>query len=152
MLLRRLGYRWVLALGGFAYVAQAVVFAFGRPVPLIVAAQTLSGVTFACFLMGAYMYVDRVAPEHVRHSAQMVFGYVVLALAPVCAGFYNDYFDRFQSLLAVDGLVRPVQQYQQLWMTQAVVALVATLALLVFGRAVAVGRAGRGSAGAAGGP
>lgn len=145
MLLRRLGYRWVLALGGFAYVAQAVVFAFGRPVAGIVAAQTLSGVTFACFLMSAYMYVDRVAPEDVRHSAQMVFGYVVLAVAPVCAGFYNAYFDRFQSLQAMDGMLCRVQQYQQLWMAQAVVALVATLALLAFGQAIAVGRAGRGS-------
>jgi MFS family permease len=148
-LLRRLGYRWVLVLGGSAYVVQSVVFAFGHPVALIVAAQALSGVTFACFLVGAYMYVDRVAPEDVRHSAQMVFGYVVLALGPVCAGFYNEYFDRFQSLQVVGGVVRPMQQYQQLWASQAVVALVATLALLAFGQAVAVGTAGRRSAGAA---
>jgi len=117
-LLKRLGYKMVLAIGIAAYLVRFVIFAVGWPGPLVIAAIALHGVGFSCFLAAAYVYVERVAPPDARHSAQTVFGIVVLGLGPVLSGFYNQYWDRFTRL--ADGV--KVQEYSQFWWTQAAIA------------------------------
>ena len=49
-----------------------------------------------------------------RHSAQTVFGIIILGLGPILASFYNQVIST---------------QPKQFWMTQAAVALVATIGL-----------------------
>jgi nucleoside transporter len=125
-LLKRLGYKMVLAIGAAAYALRFVIFAVGGPKPLVIAAIALHGVCFSCFLAAAYVYVERVAPADARHSAQTVFGMVVLGIGPVLAGFYNEYWDRFSRV--VEGA--RVQAYSQFWWTQAAIAAVSLLLLL----------------------
>ncbi|MCY2951366.1 MAG: MFS transporter [Planctomycetota bacterium] len=124
-LLKRLGYKVVLAIGIAAYLVRFVIFAVGWPGPLVIAAIALHGVGFACFLAAAYVYVERVAPPDARHSVQTVFGIVVLGLGPVLSGFYNQYWDRFSHL--ADGV--KVQDYSQFWWTQAAIAALTLLLL-----------------------
>jgi nucleoside transporter len=124
-LLKRFGYKVVLAIGIAAYLVRFVIFAVGWPGPLVIAAIALHGVGFACFLAAAYVYVERVAPPDARHSAQTVFGIVVLGLGPVLSGFYNQYWDKFTRL--VDGV--KVQDYSQFWWTQAAIAALTLLLL-----------------------
>src|SRR5207253_2846907 len=80
---KRLGYKRVLALGCAAYVARFAVFASSTSAVAIVAAQALHGVCYGCFFAAAYMYVEHVAPADIRHSAQTVFGIIILGLGPV---------------------------------------------------------------------
>lgn len=123
LFIKRLGYKWVLILGTGSYALRYGLFALQEPAWLVVAAMTLHGLNYGCFFAGAFLYVEKVAPVRIRHSAQTVFGIVILGIGPVAAGFYNQYFDRFKD--AADA-----QQYHQFWWTQAGIALLATLVLL----------------------
>lgn len=85
-MLRSLGFRGVLIIGGCAYVLRYLIFSMGAPTSLVVASQALHGVCFACFYAAAFVYVERIAPADVRHSAQTVFGIILLGLGPVFSG------------------------------------------------------------------
>jgi MFS family permease len=84
-----------------------------------VLALALHGMCYAGFFATAFLYVERVAPADIRHSAQTVFGIVILGLGPVAAGLFNQYFDRF---LTAGG----AQDYHQFWIAQAGVTLIAS--------------------------
>ena len=85
-LIKRLGTRWVITLGGIAYFLRYAIFAMtGLPVSVIVASQFLHGFCYACFFAVAFIYVDRIAEDDVRHSAQTVFGIIILGVGPVVA-------------------------------------------------------------------
>jgi nucleoside transporter len=124
LFIARLGYRWTLVLGCLAYALRFAFFAIATPETrhLALVANALHGLCYGCFFAGAYIYVERVAGADIRHSAQTVFGIIILGLGPVLAGFYNQYFDRF---------VRPdgAQSYSEMWWTHAAVALASLIAL-----------------------
>ncbi len=83
-LLQRLGFRWVITIGALAYCVRYAIFASTfLPVPVIIASQAIHGLCYACFFAAAFIYVDRIAPEDVRHSAQTVFGIIILGVGPV---------------------------------------------------------------------
>lgn len=82
---RRVGFRWLLTIGCLAYFLRFMIFSIGAPTPLVVASQALHGVCFACFYATAFIYVERVAPSDVRHSAQTVFGIILLGVGPLLA-------------------------------------------------------------------
>lgn len=84
--LRRVGFKWVLVIGTLSYVLRYLIFSLGEPTPLVVASQALHGVCFSCFYAAAFIYVERIAPADVRHSAQTVFGIILLGLGPLLAG------------------------------------------------------------------
>lgn len=121
--IKRLGYKWVLILGCCAYMVRFGIFALGTPAALVIASQALHGLCYGCFFAGSFLLVEKLAGEDFRHSAQTVFGMIILGLGPILAGFYNqEVLERVS-----DGGVR----YGPLWSVQAVVALVAMLILLV---------------------
>ena len=68
--IRRLGMRWTMFLGILAWPLRYTIFAIGRPAWLIVAAQTLHGVCFSFFFVGAMIAVERLSPKDIRSSAQ----------------------------------------------------------------------------------
>jgi nucleoside transporter len=132
LFIKRLGYKWVLILGTLSYILRYGLFAYvlsaETPSKTVVqAAMALHGFNYGCFFAGAFLYVEKIAPKGISHSAQTVFGIIILGLGPVLAGFYNQFFDRFKD---ADG----AQQYHQFWYTQAAVALVSTLVLLILFR------------------
>ncbi len=86
-LLSRLGFRVVLAIGALSYVLRYVIWSQTTlPVPVLVGSLVLHGVGYACFFAASYIYVDRLAPSDVRHSAQTVFGIIMLGGGPVLGG------------------------------------------------------------------
>jgi len=86
LFLKRLGFKTVMAVGCLAYVGRYVIFGLAEPTWLVVASQALHGLCFACFYASAFIYVDRVAPADIRHSAQTVFGIILLGVGPALAG------------------------------------------------------------------
>ncbi len=86
LFLKRLGFRTVLTIGCLGFALRFAAFGLGTPTWLVVASQALHGVCFACFYAAAFIYVDRVAPAHIRHSAQTVFGIILLGIGPALAG------------------------------------------------------------------
>ena len=86
MFIKRFGFRVLMTVGCLAYFGRFAAFALGSPTWLVVSSQVLHGVCFACFYATAFIYVERVAPADVRHSAQTVFAIVLLGLGPLLAG------------------------------------------------------------------
>ncbi len=128
LFIKRLGYKWVLVLGTLSYVLRYGLFAYvlSSETPsqgVVQAAMVLHGFNYGCFFAGAFLYVEKIAPKDISHSAQTVFGIIILGLGPVLAGFYNQLFDRFKDSAGA-------QQYDQFWYTQSAIALVSTLILL----------------------
>ncbi|MCC6681331.1 MAG: MFS transporter [Phycisphaeraceae bacterium] len=129
LFLKKLGYKWVLVLGALSYALRygifAQVLASAQPSQAVVqAAMALHGLNYGFFFAGSFLYVEKVSPENIRHSAQTVFGIIILGLGPVVAGFYNQFFDRYTDAAGH-------QQYQQFWFTQAGIALVSMIILLL---------------------
>jgi nucleoside transporter len=121
LLLTRLDVRWVVTLGALAYFLRYAVFAATQlPVPVIVASQALHGLCYACFFAVAYIYVDRLAEPDVRHSAQTVFGIIILGVGPVLAapflGFLAGQFSTGGSL-----------DYSALWRTLSAIGLLTAI-------------------------
>ncbi len=125
MLLKRLGFRRVLTIGAAAYVFRYAIFGTtALPVWIIVASQALHGLCFACFFAASFIYIDRIAPADIRHSAQTVFGIVLFGLGPVAGGWLNGKLAR--TFTGPEGM-----NYAGFWYTTAGIALVAVVAVAV---------------------
>ncbi len=123
-LLTKFGFRFVLCLGAGAYVLRYGIWGWvDLPVELLVASQVLHGICYACFFATAFIYVDRMAPADLRHSAQTVFGMVLLGAGPVVAGWLSGTLQEHYQGLAGPDFFRP------LWWTLAGIAVAAVLAL-----------------------
>lgn len=124
-----LGFRWTIFVGGMAYFLRYAIFGtVTLPVPIIVASQFLHGFCFACFFAAAFIYVDRIADDDIKHSAQTVFGIIILGVGPVFAG------PVLQFLSQIFGGQDETLNYAGLWYTLAGIALVTSVGFAVFFR------------------
>jgi MFS transporter, PPP family, 3-phenylpropionic acid transporter len=81
--LQRLGARGLLGLGVFAGGLRWLLCAFVSDLQLLALVQTLHGVTVVGLLMGAPLYLDVVAPEKLRSTAQAVLSMVGVGIAGI---------------------------------------------------------------------
>ncbi len=130
--LLRLGYRGTLVAGCLAFAARYAIFAAGTPETraAVTAAMALHGLCYGFFFAGSYVYVERVAPADIRHSAQTVFAIIILGLGPILAGLYNEW---------LDDLVRPAEAggataWSSLWWVQSGIAAACALFVAAFFR------------------
>jgi len=128
LLLKRLGMRTVLAIGGAGYFLRFL-FLGSTWLPLwaIVASLGLHGVCFACFYAAAFIYVDRLADEDIRHSAQTLFG-ILIGAGPVLGGWLNGFL---AALFTPEG---GQLNYMKYWYTVAAIGGLAAIVLMVFFR------------------
>jgi nucleoside transporter len=121
LMLKRLGSRRVLTIGGAAFALRFAIFGtVGLPLWVILSAQTLHGLCYACFFAGSFIYIDKLADEDVRHSAQTVFC-ILLGVGPVIGGWLNGQLGaRYLPKGAAP-------DYQSFWYILAAVGLVATV-------------------------
>lgn len=119
--LKRLGFRKVIFLGVLAYSARYAVFGtVSFPIWIMVVSQAFHGICYAFFFAGAYIYVDRIADEDVRHSAQTVFGIIILGGGPVIGGWLSGYL---QETYTQGGLFN----YAPFWYTLSAVGFITAL-------------------------
>ena len=116
LLLKRLGFKAVLVMGTLAFALRFFIFGLIQPWWLMAMAQTLHGMCYAFFYATAFIYVETVAPADVKHSAQTVFGLIILGVGPVLASIYSSYVPA---------------DYQKFWWLQASIAVAVALVLLV---------------------
>ena len=100
---------------------RLVIATLALPVGVLVASQFLHGICYACFFAGAYIYTDRVAPPDVRHSAQTVFGIIILGGGPVLGGLLSGWL---ADTYAQSG---GVVDYGALWRVVSLIGLAAAL-------------------------
>lgn len=121
-MLARVGFRTVITIGAAAYFVRYLVWSMtSLPVGILVASQFLHGICYACFFAGAYIYTDRVAPPDVRHSAQTVFGIIILGGGPVLGGLLSGWLA--DSYAQTGGVV----DYSALWRVVSLIGLAAAL-------------------------
>lgn len=128
IMLKNLGFRTVLILGVGAYLVRYAIWSQTYlPVELLVGSQFLHGFCYACFFAGSYIYVDRMVTDDVRHSAQTVYGMVILGGGPILGGIISGWLGDTYTSTAGD---ETTTNYAGLWMA---VAAIGGFTLLVFG-------------------
>ena len=119
--LKRLGFHKVISIGVAAYCIRYAIFGTGSfPVWIMVMSQAFHGFCYAFFFAAAYIYVDKLADEDVRHSAQTVFGIIILGGGPVIGGWLSGYL---QNIYTLDG----VFNYSDFWYSLSLIGLITTL-------------------------
>lgn len=123
LFIKRLGYKWVLIAGCAAYTLRFGIFSLGTPPALVIASQVLHGLCYGCFFAGSFLLVEKLATPDIRHSAQTVFGIIILGVGPILAGLYNEHvlgeFDQGGT------------KYAPIWGIQAGIAALSMFVLLV---------------------
>lgn len=80
---RRLGVRWMLAIGMFCWVLRYGLFALSAPDQiwwLALTAVTLHGICYDFFFVTGYMYADRVASPQIRNQTQSLVIFFTLGI------------------------------------------------------------------------
>lgn len=72
-LIRKLGIKWVLALGLAAWPIRYALFVFLPSSSLALIGLFIHGFCIPCFLIAGFMYTEQVAPADIRASAQSLF-------------------------------------------------------------------------------
>ncbi len=122
LLLKRLGFCKVIAIGAIAYFFRYALFGtIDLPLWVIVVSQALHGFCYACFFAAGYIYVDRLADEDIRHSAQTVYGIIILGGGPVLGGWLLGGLERL--FVDAQGLL----DYARFWYALAAIGLLATI-------------------------
>ena len=123
--LKRLGFKKVITIGIAAYFFRYVIFGTAMlPVWIIVVSQVFHGFCYAFFFATAYIYVDKLADQDVRHSAQTVFGIIILGGGPVIGGWLSGHL---QNMYTVDN----VFSFSNFWYTMSAIGLVTMIFFLM---------------------
>tara|TARA_B110000438_G_scaffold8736_1_gene8650 strand:+ start:998 stop:2266 length:1269 start_codon:yes stop_codon:yes gene_type:complete len=119
--LKNFGFKKIITIGIGAYFIRYVIFGtVALPVSVMVLSQAFHGFCYAFFFAAAYIYVDKLAEEDVRHSAQTVFGIIILGGGPVIGGWLSGYL---QNMYTVNNIFN----FSNFWYTISVIGLVAML-------------------------
>ena len=126
--LKRLGFKKVITIGVAAYFMRYAIFGTESfPVWVIVASQAFHGFCYAFFFAAAFIYVDKLADEDVRHSAQTVFGIIILGGGPVIGGWLSGYL---QNIYTVENIFN----YSNFWYAVSAIGLATMVFFYAFFR------------------
>ena len=113
-LLLRIGMKRTLVLGVAAQCLRFVLFAFEGPTPIIIAGISVHGITFACYFITAYLYLDYHSTPDTRAGAQQLLTIMISGcgglMGYVAAGLTAQYFT-----FGPDKLI----DYQGFWLVPA---------------------------------
>jgi len=125
LFLKRLGFKKVITVGIAAYFFRYAIFGTTMlPVWIMVVSQAFHGFCYAFFFAAAYIYVDKMADEDVRHSAQTVFGIIILGGGPVIGGWLSGYL---QNMYTVEN----VFSFSNFWYTMSAIGLVTMISFFM---------------------
>jgi len=120
----RLGVKWMLAAGMFAWALRYSLFALGAPdlvTWMILAGVALHGICYDFFFVAGQIYVDKKASPQIRAQAQgliifVTYGIGMLVGAQTAGIVYDSFLGNAVSLT--------LQQWQSFWWIPAVFAVV----------------------------
>jgi len=123
--LKRLGFKKVITTGIAAYFLRYAIFGTEIfPVWVMIMSQAFHGFCYAFFFAAAYVYVDKIAEEDVRHSAQTVFGIIILGGGPVIGGWLSGYLqNEYTSVNRFPGSDQIIFDYSMFWYTLSLIGL-----------------------------
>ncbi|MBI89540.1 MAG: hypothetical protein CMG60_05575 [Candidatus Marinimicrobia bacterium] len=127
--LKRLGFKKVITFGIAAYFLRYAIFGTEfLPVWVMIISQAFHGFCYAFFFAAAYVYVDKIAEDDVRHSAQTVFGIIILGGGPVIGGWLSGFLqESYTNVFYDSGSEQIIFDYSIFWYTLAAIALITTI-------------------------
>lgn len=131
---RRLGVKYMLAVGMLAWVVRYTLFAYGNAgagVWMFWVGILLHGVCYDFFFVTGQIYIDRKAPPHLRAAAQGLIAFITLGMGMFVGSWVSGVLvDRFKTTGA-DGAV--IHNWHAVWISAAgISAAVLATFLLVF--------------------
>jgi nucleoside transporter len=136
IVLPRWGVGKTLAVGVIAWPIRYVIFAIGHPTWLVLASLTLHGLCYVFFFTVSMVYVDSVASDEIRHSAQSLITLVTLGLGNYAGTFFTgwvkDHFTQHAGATAV-------ANWHMIFFVPIVLTVLCALAFFAFFRAPAKG-------------
>jgi len=127
----RLGFKWVIAVGLFAWGARYALFAWGDAGPgawMLWLGILLHGVAFNFTALSGQIYIDQIAPRHVRSTAQGFMSMATLGfgalLGAYIAGEVVEHFTVSQQ----------EHLWRSIWMVPAAIGLVVTVGFVLLFR------------------
>ena len=132
--LKRIGFKKVITIGIGAYCLRYAIFGTELlPVWVMIVSQAFHGFCYAFFFAAAYIYVDKIAEDDVRHSAQTVFGIIILGGGPVIGGWLSGYLqDTYTTVYRLPGPDIITFDYSIFWYTLSIIGLAATAGFYFF--------------------
>lgn len=123
LLLKRLGFRTVLLTGAVCYALRYLIFGLHEylPIEVIVASQALHGPCFACFYAGSFIYVDRLSPPDVRHSAQTLFALIAFGIGPLTSSLLDG---KLASVCRASSQDNAPLDYSLYWLISGAIGLI----------------------------
>lgn len=93
-----LGPKWTITLGAACWALLYLVYTLRAPKQVVIGSQVLHGLAYVFFMIAGQMYVDSVAPEKIRGSAQALIFLVTtglgMFLGTQAAGWAMDKFSQ----------------------------------------------------------
>jgi nucleoside transporter len=133
--LRKIGMKWVLAIGMAAWGVRYLIFALGASGDvspwLVIASLALHGVCFDFFFAAGFIYVDNEAPKEIRASGQALFTFLTYGLGMWLGNMLSGFVvDRYSTGPATS----PTRDWYTIWLIPSVGVLVSLLTFVVFFR------------------
>jgi len=76
--LLKLGFRWTLGIGALCWLAMYLAYSAKRPRWLVISSQTLHGLAYVFFIICGQIYVETVASDTIKSSAQALLFVVTM--------------------------------------------------------------------------
>jgi nucleoside transporter len=125
-MLRRFGIRGTIFAGILGWPVRYAIFAYGRPVALVIASQALHGVCYTFFFVGGMIAVERLAHRDIRASAQALILFATNGLGMLAGHFLSGAIhDHFRQ---ADG----THQWSGIFLLPIVVTVAAGIVFMLF--------------------
>lgn len=132
-LLRKLGMKWTLSIGLFAWFLRYAIFTFVPVKAAVIPALMLHGPSFACFFVAGAIFVEQVAPSEIRSSAQSLFNMATFGIGRILGSLLAGNFQaqntyKLPAKLSVGGgEIESVVQWQALFAVPTGITLACAL-------------------------
>ncbi len=130
---KRLGVKWMLAIGMLAWVARYGLFWYAAPSDVMWAVLTgviLHGICYDFFFVTGMIYVDKAAPAKVRSQAQGFLVLVTQGLGMLIGAQAFGYLVNQNKITRADGSVS--FDWQMIWLVPAIFAFAVLVVFVLF--------------------
>ena len=129
---RRLGVKYMLATGMFAWVVRYMLFAYGDAgarMWMFGIGILLHGICYDFFFVTGQIYIDRKAPPALRSAAQGLIAFITLGMGMFVGSWISGVLVDRVTLTAANGTV--THDWRAVWLSAAVISAVVLAAFLL---------------------
>ena len=127
--IKKFGIGKTMTLGILAWPIRYIIFVIGTPSWLVIASLALHGFCYVFFFTAAYIYVDSIAPQDVRHSAQGLIAVIILGFGNFFGSLFCGWIQKLFTTESLDAAGNAISTIN--WRGTFLVPTVLTLLCLI---------------------